>query len=168
MAEVVPLGQLEKFMTEIFERDEHARKAAKLVKAILEAGSLRISDLSQRMPGTSPAANYKAIERFLKEVEPKQTLLRLFDEEAPFYSGDVTEVERPYAKRTGYVGRLSDGKTLGFWLLVLGQSHAGWAIPFAFVCYSEKTLHQELTSRNLQHRGCSVRSKAFWGISPWF
>jgi hypothetical protein len=82
MAEVLPLGQIEKFMAEIFE-------------AILEAGSLRISDLAQAMRGTSPDANYKAIQRFLKEADPKQALLRLLDEEAPFYIGDVTEVERP-------------------------------------------------------------------------
>jgi len=95
------------------------------------------------MPGTSSGANYKAIQRFLKVAEPKQALLRLFDENAP-----TTEVERPYAKRTRYVGRLSDGKTLGFWL-----PYAGRTIPFAFICYSEKTLNEELTSRNLQHQG---------------
>jgi len=32
---------MEKFMAEILERDEHAQKAAWLVQAILEAGSLR-------------------------------------------------------------------------------------------------------------------------------
>ena len=35
MAEVLPLGQIEQF----FERDEHAQKTARLVQAILEAGS---------------------------------------------------------------------------------------------------------------------------------
>ena len=79
---------------------------------------MRISELSQVMPGTSKA-----------EVNPREPLLRLFD-------GDVTE------GRTSYVGRLSDGRTLGFWLLVLGQPYAGRAIP------SEKTLNRDLTSRN--------------------
>jgi len=151
MAEVLPLGQIEKFMAEILERDEHAQKAARLVQAILEAGSLRISDLAQAMRGTSPDANYKAIQRFLKEADPKQALLRLLDEEAPFSIGDVTEVERPDARWTGDVGRLSDGKTLGFWLLVRGPPDAGRAIPFAFACDSEKTIHQGLHSRNLEH-----------------
>jgi hypothetical protein len=40
-AEVLPLEPMEKFMAEILERDEHAQKAARLVQAILEAGSLR-------------------------------------------------------------------------------------------------------------------------------
>ena len=92
--------------------------------------------------------------------------MRLFDEEAPFYIGDVTEVERPYARKTGYVGRLSDGKTLGFWLLVLGQPYAGRAIPFAFVCYSEKTLNQDLTSRNLEHRRLFGQVKKLLGDKP--
>jgi len=35
------LEPMEKFMAEILERDEHAQKAAWLVQAILEAGSLR-------------------------------------------------------------------------------------------------------------------------------
>jgi len=57
MAEVLPSEQIEKFMAEIFERDEHAQKAAApKAPAILEAGSLRISDLAQTMPGTSPDA----------------------------------------------------------------------------------------------------------------
>jgi len=70
------------------------------------------------MPGTSPGVNYKASQRFLKEADLKQALLSLFDAEAPFSIRDVTEVERPYAQRTGYVGRISDGKTLGFWCWV--------------------------------------------------
>jgi hypothetical protein len=102
----------------------------------------------------------------LHKVDPREPLLRLFDEEAPFYIGDVTEVERPYARKTGYVGRLSDGKTLGFWLLVLGQPYAGRAIPFAFVCYSEKTLNQDLTSRNLEHRRLFGQVKKLLGDKP--
>jgi hypothetical protein len=137
MAEVLPLGQMEQFMAEILERDEHAQKAARLVQAILKAGSLWISDLDQAMRGTSPDANYKAIQRFLKEADPKQVLLRLLDEEAPFSIGDGTEVERPDARRTGDGGRLSDGKILGFWLLVRGPPDAGRAIPFAFACDSD-------------------------------
>ena len=39
------------------------------------------------MVGTGPEANYKAIQRFLKKVEPQQALLRLFDEDASFYMG---------------------------------------------------------------------------------
>jgi hypothetical protein len=153
-------------MAEIFERDEHAQKATRLVQAILEAGSLRISDLAQAMRGTSPDANDKTIQRFLKEADPKQALLRLLDEEAPFSIGDVTEVKRPDARRTGDGGRLSDGKTLGFWLLVRGPPEAGRAIPFAFVCDSEKTIHPDLNSRNLEHPRLFRQVKDLLGGQP--
>ncbi|MEM4203369.1 MAG: hypothetical protein QXS54_04795 [Candidatus Methanomethylicaceae archaeon] len=43
-------------------------------------------------------------------------------------AGDVTEIERPQARHTTYVGKLSDGKTQGFWVLVLA-THIGGA-PF--------------------------------------
>jgi hypothetical protein len=118
------------------------------------------------MRGTSPDANYKAIQRFLKEADPKQALLRLLDEEAPFYIGDVNEVERPDARRTGDGGRLSDGQTLGFWLLVRGPPDAGRTIPFAFVCDSEKTIHQGLHSRNLEHPRLFRQVKDLLGGQP--
>jgi hypothetical protein len=35
--------------------------------------------------------------------------------------------------------------------LVRGPPEAGRAIPFAFVCDSEKTIHRDLHSRNLEH-----------------
>jgi hypothetical protein len=107
----------------------------------LDAGSPRLSDISQHMPG-SPTANYKAIQRLMAEVDFQEVLLRLFDEEAPFYLADVTEISRRQAKKTSYVGRLSDGKTLGFALLVVAQPYRGRAIPFAFVTYSERTLNE--------------------------
>ncbi len=104
MGAVLPLEPVEPFMAEVFERDKHARKAVKIAQSILEAGSLRISELSPVMLGTSPEANSQAIPRSLNEVDPREPLFRLFDEDAPFSIGDVTEVERPYAKGTEYVG----------------------------------------------------------------
>jgi hypothetical protein len=65
------------------------------------------------MPGNS-GANYKAIQRFLDSAEPGKALLRLYMEEAPFILVDLTEMPRPQAKKTAYVGRLGDGKTRGF------------------------------------------------------
>jgi len=91
------------------------------------------------MEGTSPSSNAKALNRFLDEVEPWMPLLRLFDENAPFVVGDVTEVERRQAKRTSYVGTLKDGKTRGFWMLTLGTPRGGRVLPFHFVTSSSQT-----------------------------
>lgn len=55
------------------------------------------------MPG-SPIANDKAIQRLMAEVDFQEVLLRLFDEEAPFYLADVTEISRRQAKKTPYGG----------------------------------------------------------------
>lgn len=93
-------------------------------------------------------------------------LRRLFDEEAPFYIGDVTEVERPYAQKTPYVGRLADGKTLGFQAFFLAQPYRGRAIPFAFSVYSERTLEEEATSRNLEQWKLIGQVKALIGEKP--
>ncbi len=49
---------------------------------------------------------------------------------------------------------------------MLGQPYAGRAIPFAFVCYSEKTLSQDLTSRNLEHWRLFGRVKKLLGDKP--
>ena len=49
---------------------------------------------------------YKRIQRFLHRVDPRQALWRLFREEAEFVIGDPTEVERPQARKTEYVGTL--------------------------------------------------------------
>jgi hypothetical protein len=83
------------------------------LKAILEAQSPRLSEVAQKMPGT-PAANYKCLQRFLARADPKTTLLRLFQTDAPLVLGDPTEMPRPQAWKTPYVGTLMDGKTKGF------------------------------------------------------
>jgi hypothetical protein len=76
--------------------------------------------------------------------------MRLYDPESPFVIVDPTEIERKQAKNTAYVGRLSDGKTLGFWTIVFAQPYRGRAIPFHFGVYSEATLNEQITSRNLE------------------
>ena len=53
----------------LFEREDQAHKAACTIRAILEARSLRSSDISQRMPG-KPAASHKEIQRFLDTTDP--------------------------------------------------------------------------------------------------
>ena len=81
-----------------------------------------------------PDANYKRIQRFLAQTNTKAALQRLFWEDAPFVLGDPTEIPRPRAKRTSYVGLLKDGQTRGFWLLVLATPFRGRAIPVQ-LCY---------------------------------
>ncbi|MGZ6347888.1 MAG: transposase, partial [Anaerolineales bacterium] len=84
-----------------------------------------------------------------------------FQEEAEFVIGDPTEMPRPQAKKTAYVGELSDGQSLGYWLLVLATPFRGRAIPFHFVLYSSKIIGAQATSRNQEH------FRAFAQIKPW-
>lgn len=153
------------FAQMLFDSKDLARQAAVILKAILEAQSPRLSELAQKMPGT-PDANYKQIQRFLRKVDPKSILLRLFQTDAPFVLGDPTEIPRPEAWRTPYVGTLSDGKTKGFWLLPLATSFRGRALPFHFVTYSSKTIADEESSRNLKHLNALATVKDVLGEKP--
>jgi hypothetical protein len=117
------------------------------------------------MPG-KPEANYKQIQRFLANTDPKSTLLRLFQTDAPFVLGDPTEIARPQAWHTPYVGTLKDGKTKGFWLLALATPFRGRAIPFHFVTYSSKTIGDQNNSRNLNHLDALVPVKELLGEKP--
>lgn len=117
------------------------------------------------MPGT-PDANYKQIQRFLVKIDPKSILWRLFQTDAPFVLGDPTEIPRPEAWHTSYVGTLSDGKTKGFWLLTLATPFRGRALPFHFVTYSSKTIADEESSRNLKHLKALVTVKDLLGEKP--
>jgi hypothetical protein len=143
---IINLKAMTDFASGLFDNSEE--EAALIMKAILEAGSPRLSDISQAMPG-SPESNYKAIQGFLDKAE-QMALKRLFIEDAPFVIADPTEIPRPQAKKLNYVGRLKDGKR-GFWLLVLGVPYRGRALPFHFITYSSKTIGKEATSRNLEH-----------------
>lgn len=149
----LPFGPeaLAPFTQELFDREEE--KAARILWSILETQSPRKSDWSQVFDeGAKEGTNYRTIDRVLPKLDPKRALMRLFDPEVPFVLVDPTEIERTQAKRTSYVGRLSDGKTLGFWTIVFAQPYRGRAIPFHFGIYSEATIAQEATSRNLQWR----------------
>jgi hypothetical protein len=145
--------KLQEFVQFLFDQVEIASKAALIIQAILEARSPRLSDISHRL-SASPDANYKMLQRFLAKVDPREALRRLFNAQASFVLGDVTEIERPQARATSYVGVLKDGKTRGFWLLLLGTPYRGRALPFGFVCYSSRTLEEKASSRNLEHRRC--------------
>ena len=138
------------FMVELFDDIEQAERAGEIGAAILEARSLRMTDIAVKMAGES-AAGYKRIQRFLGKADPRAALWRLFQEEAEFVIGDPTEIERPHAWKTEYVGKLKDGKTRGFWALILATPYRGRAIPCGMITYSSKTIAQGLDSRNLNH-----------------
>lgn len=156
--QVLTFKRMEQFTDYLFDPKDQAHKAALILKAILEARSPRLSDISQAMPG-NPEANYKAIQRFLEAAEPREALLRLYREDAPFILADLTEIPRPQAKKTEYVGRLKDGATRGFQILTLAVPYRGRAIPFHFITYSSRTIADEATSRNLEHRRALEETK---------
>lgn len=143
--------QIEKFAKVIFDSEGAAKKASKIMEGVLQAKSPRISDIADQMEGNE-SANYKMVQRFLKHEDLQEVLLRLFNEEAEFVIGDPTEIERPGAKKTEYVGTLSDGQTKGFWMLTLATPLRGRALPCHFVTYSSATIGNEATSRNLEHQ----------------
>jgi hypothetical protein len=149
----------------LFDEERTVGKAATIVRALLETRSVRLSAIAEKMPGR-PDANYKAIQRFLAQVDLKAILLRLFQEEAEFVIGDPTEIQRPQAKKTAYVGQLADGKTLGYWLLMLATPFRGRAIPFHFITYSSKTIGDQATSRNQEHMRAFADIKALLGERP--
>lgn len=162
----LPFGpeKLVPFTEGLFDREEE--KAARILWSILESRSPRKSDWSQVFSESSEGANYRTIDRVLPKLEPKKALMRLYDPESPFVLVDPTEIERKQAKSTNYVGRLSDGKTLGFWTVVFSQPYRGRAIPFHFGIYSEATIGQEATSRNLQWREMLWQIKELVGDVP--
>lgn len=153
------------FCQYLFDNDKLSEKAATILQAILEARSPRLSDLSHKMPASSDA-NYKMLQRFMVHADPKVALQRLFWEEAPFILGDPTEMPRPHAENTDYVGWLKDGKTRGFWLLLLAVPFRGRAIPFHFVTYSSQTIQQKANSRNLEHKRAFQEVKMLLGEKP--
>jgi hypothetical protein len=153
------------FTKELFDQEDQAQKAARIMHGILEAHSGRLTTISHKMKG-NPAGNYKLIQRFIKQVDLKDVLLKLFQEQAEFVIGDPTEMARSQAKKTEYVGKLSDGSTLGYWLLLLATPFRGRAIPCSFVTYSSKTINQGVNSRNQEHARAFESVKALLGERP--
>ena len=157
--------RIQQFVQTLFTRQQVAVKASRIVSAILEAQSARLTEIARVMPG-SLAACYKELQRFVAQNDVKAGLLRLLQPDASFVIGDMTEVPRRQARRTAYVGKLSDGKTRGFWLLMLATAFQGRAIPFHFITYSSKTIRQEATSRNMEHCRAFAGIKALLGDRP--
>lgn len=136
---------LEQYTTPLFDAPGVAKRLARPITALRRARSARLSELA-REPGGGYEAAYKEVQRFLGSSDPRRGLRRLFDPEAPFVIGDRTEIARPQAKRTGYVGVLKDGRTRGFNLLAPATPKRGRAVPFAFVSYGSATPAEESTS----------------------
>jgi len=156
---------LSRYVQYLFDEENLARKATLVIDGILKARSPRLSDIAREMAG-GESKNYKCIQRFLERVSPQEALLRLFREEASFVIGDPTEMPRPQAKKTDYVGRLSDAQTSGYWLLILSTPYHGRALPCCFVDYSSKTINQEATSRNQYHFEAFAKVKELLGDRP--
>lgn len=70
--EVLTEGEIHGYLEEIVEHDEWAQRGAPLVKAILSADKLRISELSHQMKG-HPEANRKHINRLLRDYDPHES-----------------------------------------------------------------------------------------------
>lgn len=158
--------QLFPFVQDLFDDPAIAWKATRIISGILKGHSPRLSDISRAMEGNE-AANYKCVQRFLEGGDLQEALLRLFREEAPFVIGDPTEMPRPQAGKTEYVGTLSDGETQGYWLMILATPYHGRAIPCGFVDYSSKTINQDATSRNQHHFAAFGMIKELIGDKPW-
>jgi hypothetical protein len=156
--------KISKFMRYLFDDEKLVEKGSEIVRALLEAQSPRITNISEKMAGTS-AGSYKAIQRFMKKVDLKRVLLRLYQEESTFVIGDPTEMERYKAPKTDYVGKL-DEETYGYWLMVLSTPFRGRAIPFWFITYSSNTIRQQATSRNQEHFRCFEEIKFLLGDRP--
>ncbi len=157
--------RISKFVHFLFDSEKQAQQATTILAGLFEAQSPRLNRIAQKMPG-SPAANYKQIQRFLAQADPQAALQRLFQVEAPFVIGDPTEIPRPQARKTSYVGRLKDGETRGFWLMVLATPYRGRALPCSFITFSSRTLAEQVESRNQNHLRCFAQIKELIGEKP--
>jgi hypothetical protein len=142
--------RISNFSQQLFSDPKTAQQAGEIMLGIMQACSPRMSEIAAKMPGNESAC-YKRIQRFLQDNDPQEALRLLFNEEADFVIGDPTEIERPHANQTEYVGTLKDGRTKGFWMLTLATPLRGRAIPFHFITYSSRTFEDQPSSRNLEH-----------------
>lgn len=113
---------MRQLMHTLFDNKTSADKAAEIGQAPPTARSLRLTNITSRISGTSDAS-YKCIQPLLHDSAPRQALWRLFQEPATFMIGDVTEIKRSQTRHTAYLGNLSNGKISGFWALVLAAPH---------------------------------------------
>lgn len=157
--------RISRFAQFLFDSAPLARQATTILAGMLAAQSPRLSRIAQHMPG-SAEANYKQIQRFLAQADPQGALQRLFQVEAPFVIGDPTEIPRPQARKTEYVGTLKDGATKGFWVMLLATPYRGRALPCHFITFSSRTLQDQAESRNQNHLRAFGQIKALLGQKP--
>src|SRR5512142_2510648 len=157
--------RISKFAHFLFDSEDQAEKATTILAGLFEAQSPRLSRIAQKMPG-APDTNYKQIQRFLARADPQAALYRLFQVDAPFVIGDPTEIPRPQARKTAYVGTLKDGETKGFWLMVLATPFRGRALPCSFVTFSSRTLATDAETRNQVHLRALAQIKDLLGDKP--
>jgi hypothetical protein len=157
--------QLSEFLTYLLDNEKAVEKASRIVEGILRARCCRISEIAREMAGQEET-NYKCIQRFLGAENLKSVLLRLYQEEAEFMIGDPTEMPRPQAKKTEYVGKVGDQDTRGYWLLLLATPYHGRALPCYFVSYSSTIIGAEATSRNRYHFQAFGELKTLLGEKP--
>lgn len=157
--------RISQFAHGVFDSKPLAKKATRILAGLFKAQSPRLGRIAENMPGT-PAANYKQIQCFLAVAEPQVALQRLFQVDAPFVIGDPTEIPRPQAYKTAYVGTLKDGETKGFWLLVLATPFRGRALPCSFITFSSRTLAEQVESRNQNYLRAFAQTKDLLGEKP--
>lgn len=154
-----------KFWRHLVDDEKLVKIGAEITKAFLEAQSPRLTNISEKMAGSSERG-YKAIQRFIERVNLQKLVMRFYQEDADFVLGDPTEMVRYKAPWTSYVGTLSDGNTPGYWLMVLSTPFRGRSLPFSFVVFSSRTIGEQVTSRNQEHFRCFEQVKALLGDRP--
>ncbi len=91
--------KLSPFTRALFDDAKQAQQAAQMLQAQLQAQSPRLTDIARQLHGKADS-NYKQVQRFLQQVDLKALRWRLFQSEADFVMGDVTEIARPHARKT--------------------------------------------------------------------
>jgi len=135
--------------------------------AFWTAARARLSDIAQHMPGTA-TANYKAIQRFIANIDVKAALLRLFQDDAEFVIGDALRC-RPTAGVSDQAtwARSGDGETataIGCWSWPHLSAGGRWRVACSVT-------HLALWPRAPAHATCatgrsSMNSKPCWGDKP--
>lgn len=144
------------FIQGLFDETATAIRAAEIGQAILAAQLVRMTDIVVKMKGKQ-CGQLQVDPALCPQSRSTPSTVASFSGAGRICGvrkandGDPTEIERPQAWKTEYVGTLKDGKTKGFWALVLATSYRGRAIPCGLVMYSSKTIAAELDSRNLNH-----------------
>ncbi len=119
-----------RILAHLFDDYRLVERAHAISGRTLKACSCRMSEIAREMT-RSEYANYKCIERFVSTQALKSNLWQLHQEDAPFLIGDPMEMLRSEARKTDYVGTLSDGPpaVIGCWFW-LPLSRANYSVPF--------------------------------------